>query len=158
MATGTCISSTTTDAVVTGVTPVSFRQRQLMQSRIVQVGRERLEIESLDELRALLSRASGTADSEIWIRFADGPRMCMLRNADRALLMFQTGDDDPGVLGGAGGVPVTSGTVRFMLSNGQQDEYPLAHTVTATRAVATFEYFFSTGALAPFVQWTPAGH
>jgi hypothetical protein len=157
MATGTRTPSTTIDPIATGVTPVSFRQRQLMQSRIVQVGGERLEIESLDELRAVLS-PSGTVNNEVWIRYADGPRMCMLRNADRALLLFQTDDDDPGVLGGAAGVPVTSGTVLFMLSNGQQDEYPLAQTVTATRAIATLEYFFSTGALAPFVQWTPAEH
>jgi hypothetical protein len=45
------------------------------------------------------------------------------------------------------------GTLAFTLSNGQVDELPAASTVSAAHARAAVEHFFTTGAVAPFLDW-----
>jgi hypothetical protein len=45
------------------------------------------------------------------------------------------------------------GALEFYWSNGQRDEYPLAHSIPAADAVKGFEYFFLQAELPPWVRW-----
>ena len=124
---------------------------------VAQVGTESVGIGSLDELRAILARSGTAAGQELWLVHSDGPRICMLRNQDRALLMFQDGGDDTGLVARAGGAAHAAATVEFTLANGQRDEHPAALTVSAEQAVAALEHFFATAVLAPFLAWSDDG-
>ena len=61
-----------------------------------------------------------------------------------------------GLLVRARDAPVTSGTVRFTLSNRQRDEYPVSMTVKAKEAMAALEHFFGMSELTPFLERSPA--
>jgi len=120
---------------------------------VARTGKESIGIGSLDELRAVLSRTRDAASEEFWLVHPSGPRICMLRNRGRALLMFQAGDDDTGLVARSRGEPPAVGVVEFTLSNGQRDEYPAAWTVSAEEAVAALDYFFATVATTPSLEW-----
>lgn len=119
-----------------------------------EVGNESVGVGSLSELRAILSRTREAACQELWLVHRDGQRICMLRSGSRAFLMFQSGDDDTGLVARAGGDAPDAATVEFTLANGQRDEYPAAWTVSAEQAVAALEHFFATAVLAPFLAWS----
>jgi len=122
---------------------------------VATLGHEVVPVGSLDDLRSILSRTGGAARQELWLVSPHGPRLCMLRSGERALLMFlRHRDGDTGFTTRAGGDMPGSQTVQFTLSNEQVDEYPASWTVSVERAREAMEYFFRTGAMAPFVEWS----
>lgn len=110
-------------------------------------------IASLDELRAVLSRIDGRTIQEFWLSHRDGPRICLLRNLGQAVVMFQSSDDDPGMVALAPDSGPFRGPVQFTLQNGQRDEYPAQWIVEADKAFAAIEYFFATIAQTPALEW-----
>lgn len=110
-------------------------------------------ITSVDELRSALSRIDGHTIQEFWLSHRDGPRMCLLRNLGQALVMFQSSDDDPGVVALAPDSPRFASPVQFTLQNGQRDEYPAQWIVAVERAFAAIEHFFATTAQTPALEW-----
>jgi len=122
---------------------------------VADLGNEVVPVRSLDELRSILSRTSGAARRELWLVSPHGPRLCMLRSANRALLMFlRHGDGDTGFTTRAGDDVAGAETVQFTLANGQIDEYPSSWTVSVAQARDAMEYFFRTAAMAPFLEWS----
>jgi hypothetical protein len=113
-------------------------------------------VRSPEDLRAMLSRTAGVADQEFWLTSPGGARLCMLRSAGRALLLFLRGDADGGFSSRAGGEVVGEPMVQFRLANGQRDAYPASWTVSAERAREAIEYFYRTSAMAPFLAWSDA--
>lgn len=110
-------------------------------------------VATLDELRAALSRIDGRTIQEFWLSHRDGPRVCLLRNLGQALVMFQSSDDDPGMVAVATDSDHFRGPVGFTLHNGQRDEYPAHWIVDADQAFAAIEYFFATIAQTPALEW-----
>ena len=112
-----------------------------------------IAIASLDELRAVLSRTDGRTIQEFWLSHRDGPRICLLRNLGEAFILFQSSDDDPGMVALASDADRFRGPVQFTLQNGQRDEYPAQWIIDADQAFAAIEYFFATTAQTPALEW-----
>ena len=75
------------------------------------------------------------------------------RNQNRAFLMFLTDDNPAGFHGVSSSEAEVDGEVKFLLDNGQIDEFALRDTVTLSDGVRTLEYFFLHGGRASFVLW-----
>ena len=105
-----------------------------------------------------MSRADGRTIHEFWVFKSVGPRICMLRDIARALVMFQESDDDSGLVARAPGLEGTGPSLQVTLQNGQRDEYPAADLVDVDLAIAAIEYFFATSQRTPHLKWVaPAG-
>jgi hypothetical protein len=117
------------------------------------VSGQTVPIESLADLRSVLTRTVGLSRQELWLESPRGPCVCMLRSAARALLMFLREQGDVGFTSRADDDMSGPGTLEFTLANGQVEDYPAAWTVSAERAREALEHFFQTGAMAPFVAW-----
>jgi hypothetical protein len=120
---------------------------------IANVAGTAVPVRSLGDLRAILSQTASAERQELWLVSRGGPRMCMLRNRDRALLLFQRHGSDTAFTTRARDEVAGPKVVEFTLANGQRDEYPAAWTVDVERAREALEYFFETRAMAPFLAW-----
>ena len=108
------------------------------------------------DLRQYLERVREQQFSEVWLNFGEeGPSMMMLVNGVHAWLMYLQDHDDPGFhsLNPSYHGPVEQ-MMKFELSNGQMDEYPVAWTLTLEEAFRACEYFVITqGGRSPAITW-----
>jgi hypothetical protein len=110
-------------------------------------------VESLTQLRSVLDAAAAKPRQEVWLFSPSGPSLCMLRNQDRALLMFLREPGDAGFTSRSE-IPVTGdSSTQFMLANGQLEEYPTAWTISTERAREALEHFLQTEERSPSVVW-----
>ncbi len=107
-------------------------------------------------IRELENRLTGIEHSEhceVWLDHPTGSALCLLKSGSRAMLMLLRGDGDSGMSSRANDVADRSDNLKFILSDGQVDEYPLAWTVPFDDAKRAAKYFWSSGKPAPHVQW-----
>ncbi|MEU5989806.1 hypothetical protein ABZ806_12605 [Spirillospora sp. NPDC047418] len=83
---------------------------------------------AIDELRARIEK--GTLES--WLTSSSGRLLAVVSNTRRAMVMLLDGEGDPGEHALAPGADGWSG--GFVLSNGQDDEYPDEDTVPLAEA------------------------
>ncbi|WP_247661421.1 Imm1 family immunity protein [Ideonella alba] len=79
----------------------------------------------------------------------------MLRNSGNAWLMYLRHAGDSGFVsfGEAG----RAGTEKYLLSHGQEDEYPLAWCIELEQCYKAIAYFYvNEGAMPDWVQWHEA--
>lgn len=91
---------------------------------------------------------------EIWIDAPDGQSICALINGDMGWMVYFRWDGDAGF---GSRNPDYEGaeivTIDYVLSNGQQDEYPASWALPVSVVERALEYFRSEGKPAPFVSW-----
>lgn len=110
------------------------------------------DIVSIEGLGRALDRFSQVPQFELWASVAQGPSMCMLRNEVNAWLMYLRHDGDSGFT--SVGDPTRIGAEKFMLINGQDDEYPLAWCIELEQCFKAVSYFYvNLGARPAWVQW-----
>jgi hypothetical protein len=110
------------------------------------------QVQSLEEFGATLDDIYKTEDFELWLSVEDGPRLCMLRHNDAALLMYLEYEGDAGCT--SVGNPEAPGAVQFQLCNGQVDEYPAAWCVGVEGCYKALAYFFVNEGLRPhWITW-----
>ena len=117
-----------------------------------------MRIETIEELRSALQSISQNEYSDVILVSPDGdgvgPALYMLRNRDRAWLMYLRFDGDAGF---SSRNPAYQGpsdaTLDFYLSNGQLDHYPVAWVIPLAQARAAFESFFEHGKKPSSINW-----
>ena len=115
------------------------------------------DFHSLTELERVLKEGHDQEYREIWVEH--GKRtMCALAAGHRAWLLMMRFPEDCGLssrnrdyAGGAGE------TMKFRLSNGQIDEYPVAWTLPNDVWVPAMLLFAETGKLSKSVGWHQEG-
>lgn len=110
-------------------------------------GRERY----LDTIEAFSESDEFNADHkvcELWLSVDDGPIIGMLRNGEHAWLMYLRFSGDAGFVTGSDG-PVNQPQIKFTLSNGQVDEYPLSWCIPLEDCYKALAYFFASDGLRP---------
>jgi hypothetical protein len=112
----------------------------------------RQSITSVEELGEALDRFDAQLQFELWASTPEGPSMCMLRNGIHAWLMYfrQPGDSGFNSIGNRG----RAGAQKFLLSNGQEDEYPLSWCIEVEQCYKAVAFFFvNEGARPEWVNW-----
>ncbi|MFD7895601.1 hypothetical protein [Streptomyces sp. NPDC059743] len=93
----------------------------------------------LETLRARVARGL----LETWLTSLSGRSLAFVTNTERAMVMLLDGDGDPGEHALDPGAEGSS--EGFVLSNGQNDEYPDRDTVPIGEAFRLVEHIVSTG-------------
>ncbi|MEW2497284.1 hypothetical protein AB0942_27680 [Streptomyces nodosus] len=99
---------------------------------------------------ALRSRIGG-GQLETWLTSSSGRLLAFVTNTERAMVMLLEDEGDPGehaVDPGAQGA-----SDGFVLSNGQDDEYPDADTVPIGEAFGLVEQIVGTGSWPADARW-----
>jgi hypothetical protein len=115
-----------------------------------------MSVSTAKDLRQCLEQVRQQQFSELWLIVEDdGPSLTMLVNGDYAWLMYLQNPDDTGFnslnLSYQG---LAELRMKFQLSNGQMDEYPVAWTLALEDAFDTCEYFVATqGGRSPAITW-----
>jgi len=113
---------------------------------------EHKSCDSVEALGLLLDEFDQVPVFELWIKVMGGPSMSMLRNHDRAFLLYLRQMGDSGFTSRVAGT--VSGTSPFRLANGQLDEYPLNWCVDLKQCYKAIAYFFvNEGAKPDWIQW-----
>jgi hypothetical protein len=117
---------------------------------------QEMSVPTPKDLRQCLEQVRQQQFSELWL-FAgdDGPSLAMLVNETSAWLMYLQNPDDSGFhslnLSYHGPAELQ---MKFRLSNGQMDEYPVAWTLALEDAFDACEYFMTTqGGRSPAITW-----
>ena len=91
---------------------------------------------------------------EIWVNSEDEQSMCALINGEYGWLMYLKEEGDTGLTSRN---PNYNGcdnkTMKFMLSNGQIDEYPMAWVLSVELVNDALTYFEKTHQLPDFIIW-----
>ena len=121
------------------------------------VNDQELPIATVSDLRQHLERARLQQFSEVWLTAGDdGPSLAMFVNGTQAWLMYLCDHHgDPGFhslnLLYHGPAELL---MKFQLSNGQMDEYPVAWTLALKDACDACEYFVAIqGGRSPDITW-----
>ncbi|MGO4158103.1 hypothetical protein [Cupriavidus sp. YAF13] len=110
------------------------------------------DIASLEELRHALGRFDDVPQFELWVSVPDGPSICMLRNCEHAWLMYLRHEGDSGFT--SIGEASQLGNEKYILSNGQKDEYPVAWCIEVEQCYKVIAYFYvNDGARPEWIQW-----
>lgn len=108
--------------------------------------------QSIEEFGAALNYFNERREFEIWVSDEGGPSMCMLRNGENAWLMYLRFVGDSGFV--SRGDPNKLGSVFYVLSNDQVDEYPLAWCIDIEQCYKALAYFFvNNGTMPNWVSW-----
>lgn len=109
-------------------------------------------INSIEELSVALDRFDAELRFELWISIPEGPSIAMLRNGDHAWLMYLREPGDSGLR--SIGNEAALGNERYLLSNGQMDEYPLAWCIPLEECYRALAYFYvNAGARYDRLRW-----
>jgi hypothetical protein len=109
-------------------------------------------IVSVEDLGQALNRFDTEALFELWALAPAGPSMCMLRNGTHAWLLYLRHPADSGFC--SVGNAEHAGSERYVLSNGQADEYPLAWCIEVEQCYKAVAYFFvNDGERPDWVNW-----
>ena len=109
-------------------------------------------IGSIEEMAPIFDRLQLTSPLEAWLSIADGPSLCMLREANHAFLMYLRAPGDNGFT--SRGSDASRSEYSFTLANGQVDHYPASWCVELELCIKALTYFcVNHGARAPWVNW-----
>jgi allantoinase len=118
-------------------------------------GRE-YAVASIAELREHLEQVWSVQYLNLFLeRPGDGPVLSALTNGDRGWLMYlRDNEGDPGFSSrDTSHLGPPDQMLKFRLSNGQVDEYPVSWTLPIAEVVRAFEYFFEYRQRAPWITW-----
>ncbi|SEE65488.1 hypothetical protein SAMN05216532_8192 [Streptomyces sp. 2231.1] len=101
-------------------------------------------------LEALQSRID-RGQLETWLTSSRGRLLAFVTNTERAMVMLLEEEGDPGEHTVDPGAEGLSG--GFVLSNGQDDEYPDEDTVPIRKAFRLVEYIVGTGSWPADAHW-----
>ncbi|GGK15896.1 hypothetical protein GCM10011583_54720 [Streptomyces camponoticapitis] len=101
-------------------------------------------------LEALRSRVD-SGRLETWLTSSSGRSMIFVTNTERAMVMLLEEEGDPGEHAVDPGAPGSSD--GFVLSNGQDDEYPDEDTVPIHEALRLVEQIVGTGSWPTDARW-----
>lgn len=97
--------------------------------------------------------------AEIWLSTEkeNAPSICVLINNDRASLIYLRYNDDIGY--GARDLIQSNTTdmIKFYLSNGQLDQYPISSTIPINDALNALKYFYIYQDMYPKITWHDDG-
>lgn len=103
-------------------------------------------------LAATARNGGPSCDVEVWVTVREGPAICLLKSADDVFLTYLRHEGDSGFT--TVGDPARRGVFRVPLSNGQQDEYPLAWCIEPELAYNAVVYFVEhEGERTPHLAW-----
>ncbi|MFI8294168.1 hypothetical protein ACIGBL_34150 [Streptomyces sp. NPDC085614] len=101
-------------------------------------------------LEALQSRIDG-GQLETWLISSSGRSLAFVTNAERAMVMLLEDEGNPGEHAVDPGAQGSSG--GFVLSNGQDDEYPDEDTVPLREAFRLVKQIVATGSWPADARW-----
>ena len=117
---------------------------------------QEMSLPTARDLCQLLEQVRQQQFSEMWLTTGDdGPSLTMLVNGSSAWLIYLQDQDDAGFhsLNPSYHGPAEQ-RMKFQLSNGQMDEYPVAWTLALEEALDACEYFVTTqGGRSPALTW-----
>jgi hypothetical protein len=91
---------------------------------------------------------------EVWEYSEDGQSLCALINGDRGFLMYLREEGDTGFTSrNPDYVGASDATLKYVLSNGQEDEYPLLWALPLDVIERALQYFKTSGMMPEFIQW-----
>ena len=91
---------------------------------------------------------------EIWVDADDGQSMCALINGNQGWLMYLREEGDAGfhsINPNYGGGP--DEIMKFVLNNGQCDEYPMSYVLPIEQVEQALEYFKKETKPPTFIIW-----
>ena len=91
--------------------------------------------------------------SEMCVEHPNGASLICLCSSDRSVLVYTPCDEHCGYSSRAAEGDGDKEILRFVLSNGQVDEYPRDMTVQRGVASRAVQYFIETGTRSHCVQW-----
>ncbi|MCZ0982975.1 hypothetical protein O1L60_39490 [Streptomyces diastatochromogenes] len=101
-------------------------------------------------LKALRSRID-SGQLETWLTSSSGRSLAFVTNTERAMVMLLEEEGDPGEHAVDPGVQGSSN--GFVLSNGQDDEYPAEDTVPIHEAFRLVKHIVGSGPWPPDAHW-----
>ncbi|MEU8506395.1 hypothetical protein AB0C40_17060 [Streptomyces brevispora] len=101
-------------------------------------------------LEALRSRID-SGQLETWLTSSSGRSVAFVTNTERAMVMLLEDESDPGEHAVDSGAQGSSD--GFVLSNGQDDEYPDQDTVPIVEAFRLVEHIVDTGSWPADARW-----
>ncbi len=111
-----------------------------------------LEVDSIERLGVALDDIDAVQEFELWISIPSGPSLCMLRNGEDAWLMYLREPGDSGCR--SCGDPSRSGLRAFKLTNGQDDEFPLAWCIDVEQCYKAVAFFHVNDGEKPrWIEW-----
>ncbi|MDX8147032.1 hypothetical protein SK854_33320 [Lentzea sp. BCCO 10_0061] len=96
-----------------------------------------------DEVVAALRARISAGHRETWLTSESGRMLAFVTNTERAMVMLLDGEGDPGEHAAA--PEATGSSDGFVLSNGQNDEYPDTDTVPIGEALRIVEHVVREG-------------
>src|SRR3990167_3707911 len=119
--------------------------------RIIFNGSE-LEATTIEKFGEYLNRFDEQECFELWVYAGNDASLCMLRNGKYAFLMCIRFCGDSGMV--SCGDQKLDGTVEYLLSNGQVDEYPISWCIDVDQCYKVLAYFFvNDGVFPDWVAW-----
>lgn len=93
--------------------------------------------------------------AEIWLSTEkeNAPSICVLINNNRACLMYLRYNDDIGYSARDLTQSNTTNMIKFYLSNGQLDQYPISSTISINNAFNVLKYFYIHQDMEPGITW-----
>jgi hypothetical protein len=109
-------------------------------------------INSVHELGEALHRFDQEHRFEVWATTPNGIAMGMYRSDDDAFLMYLRECGNCGFTSRADSEQI--GSVTYVLSNGQVDEYPKSWSIGVEQCYKAIAYFFVNGGAKPdWIRW-----
>ena len=122
-----------------------------MQCTVIFQGAE-ISVDSIEAFGQRLDEFDTTAQFELWLHAAEGPRVCMLRNERDAWLLYLRHEGDSGYT--TSGDPRRTDFVSYHLSNQQVDEYPGEWCIPVEDCYKGLAFFFvNNGAQPEWISW-----
>ena len=111
-------------------------------------------LDDIDELRQKLHKVQQADFADVWLERRNVV-MSMLTNRDRnrAFQMYLTADNPAGFHAISDSETDRDEEIKFLLDNGQADEFEFSDTIVLADAIRALEYFFLHGGKAPFILW-----
>ncbi len=114
-----------------------------------------LPLTTIQDLHRCFEHIRQQEYSELWLTIEDRPSLTVLINGTFAWLMYLQNPNDAGFHSlNSHDNSSTERRMPFQLSNGQEDEYPVAWTVSLEKAFDACTYFVRTqGGRSPAIHW-----
>ena len=111
-----------------------------------------LNVTTIEEFGEYLNSFDGQDIFELWLYAGSDASICMLRNGRHAFLMHMQASGDSGIV--SCGEQYAEGAVKYTLSNGQVDEYPISWCIDIEQCYKALAYFFVNDGLIPeWIVW-----
>lgn len=114
----------------------------------------RERVTAIEQLNAAIAESGTYEYAEIWVDHNNFPSLCGLIHADRGWLMLIRYDGDAGYSSRGSDDGARAATdLDFILSNGQQDWYPLTWTLPVKQVFNALQIFAETGQVPESIDW-----